>query len=109
MLRTLFGSRTAEMVFFFMLTYKKGYARKISTTFNISLTSVQKQLIKFEEAGVFVSFLEGRTRIFEWNPRYPFLSELQALIKKAFQYLPESEKSKYYKERTRPRRTGKPT
>ena len=108
MLNKLFGSITAEMIFYYMLTYKKGYARKISSVFNFSLNSVQKQLLKFEDAGIFVSFLEGRTRIFQWNPRYPFLSELQALLEKAYLYLPESEKSKYFKERTRPRRTGKP-
>ncbi|MCP4749254.1 MAG: winged helix-turn-helix transcriptional regulator [Proteobacteria bacterium] len=108
MLDTLFGSRTAEMVFFYLLAYKKGYARRIASVFGMSLNSVQKQLLKFEKAGVLVSFLEGRTRIFQWNPRYPFLTELQALLEKAFQYLPEPEKSKYFKERTRPRRTGKP-
>ena len=108
MLHKLFGSRTAEMVFYYMLIYKKGYARKISLVFDFSLNPVQKQLLKFEEAGILVSFLEGRTRVFQWNPRYPFLPELQALLEKAYQYLPESEKSKYFKQRTRPRRTGKP-
>ncbi len=108
MLEKIFGSRTAEMIFYYLMVYKKGYARKISSVLHVSLNPVQKQLLKFEEAGVLVSFLEGRTRIFQWNPRYPFLFELQALLEKAYQYLPESEKSKYFKERTRPRRTGKP-
>ncbi len=108
MLNRLFGSKTAELVFYYMLVYQKGYARRISSVFKISLNPVQKQLLKFEEAGIFVSFLEGRTRVFQWNPRYPFLLELQALLEKAYQYYPESEKSKYFKERTRPRRTGKP-
>ena len=109
MLNKLFGSRSAEWVLYYMLAYNKGYATGISSIFGVSLNAIQKQLIKFEEAGIFVSFLEGRTRIFMWNPRYPFLSELLALLQKAFQYLPEAEKSKYFKGRTRPRRTGKPS
>ncbi|MBU3915267.1 ArsR family transcriptional regulator [bacterium] len=91
-----------------MLVYKKGYARKVSTIVGLSLNTIQKQFIKFEKAGIFVSFLEGRTRIFEWNPRYPFRNELLNLIQKAYDYLPESDKEKYFKYRTRPRRTGKP-
>lgn len=108
MLSKLFGSRVAEFVLYYLCVYEKGYARKISTIFGVSLNAVQKQLMKFEEAGVLVSFLEGRTRIFRWNPRYPFLQELKALLEKALEYLPDSEKAKYFKERTRPRRTGKP-
>jgi len=108
MLNKLFGSRSAELVFYYLFVYEKGYATKISRLFGISLNTIQKQLIKFEEAGVLVSFLEGRTRVFRWNPRYPFLPELKALLEKALDYLPDSEKSKYFRERTRPRRTGKP-
>jgi len=108
MLEKLFGSKSAEMLFYFMLVYEKGYARKISEVFGISLNSIQKQFLKFEEAGIFVSFLEGRTRVFQWNPRYPFLIELKALIRKSYEYLPDSEIEKYFKSRTRPRRTGKP-
>lgn len=108
MLSRLFGSRTAELVFYYLFVYEKGYATKISGLYGVSLNTVQKQLIKFEDAGILVSFLEGRTRVFRWNPRYPFLPELKALLEKALKYLPENEKSKYFKERTRPRRTGKP-
>jgi len=50
----------------------------------------------------------GRTRQFQFNPRYPFLKELKALIQRAMEYLPEKEMQKYYRERTRPRRKGKP-
>lgn len=108
MLSKLFGSRTAELVLYYLCVYEKGHARKISNSFGVSLNTVQKQLMKFEEAGVLVSFLEGRMRLFQWNPRYPFLQELKALLEKALEYLPDSGKTKYFKERTRPRRTGKP-
>ena len=108
MLNKLFGSRTAELVLYYLYVYEKGYPTKMAKVFGLSLNMVQNQLIKFEDAGILVSFLEGRTRVFRWNPRYPFLTELKVLLKKALDYLPDSERSKYFKERTRPRRTGKP-
>lgn len=108
MLDQIFGSKSAEMTLFYMLVYKKGYARRLSTTVGLSLNAIQKQFIKFENAGIFVSFMEGRTRVFEWNPRYPFLKELQNLIQKGYDYLPEIDKDRYFKQRSRPRRTGKP-
>ncbi len=108
MLSKLFGSRTAELILYYLFVYEKGYATKMSRQFGLSLNMVQKQLIKFEDAGILVSFLEGRTRVFQWNSRYPFLPELKALLEKALDYLPDSERSKYFRERTRPRRTGKP-
>lgn len=107
MLATLFSSQTAEMIFYYLLIYEKGYARRIAGLFGYSITGVQHQLAKYEEAGILVSFLEGRTRVFQWNPRYAFLTELKALLSKAFSYLPKSEVEKYFKERTRPRKAGK--
>ena len=37
-----------------------------------------------------------------------FLAELRALLRKALDALPESERRRYFRERRRPRRSGKP-
>jgi hypothetical protein len=50
----------------------------------------------------------GRTRLYTWNPRYPFRRELRALLRKALDQLPASERKRYFTERRRPRRVGKP-
>ena len=63
---------------------------------------------KLEQGGVIVSRLRGRTRIYEWNPRYPFREELLALLIKVFEFMPQADIRKYYSKRTRPRRKGKP-
>jgi DNA-binding transcriptional ArsR family regulator len=68
----------------------------------------QQQLRRLEDAGIIVSRLIGRVRIYTFNPRYPFLKEIKALIAEALEFLPEKERDAYYKKRTRPRRTGKP-
>jgi hypothetical protein len=53
----------------------EGYAREISRFFAIALDPIQKQLNKLELGGILVSFDKGRTRIYMFNPRYPFLIE----------------------------------
>jgi len=108
MLEKIFGSATAEKVLLYMTAYGEGYATGIAKTFHIPLNMVQKQLARFEEAGLIVSTLKGRTRLYTWNPRYPFLKEFKALMEKVFQFVPQEEKERYYLERRRPRRKGKP-
>jgi len=104
----IFGTETTEKVLLYLQSYEEGYATAIADTFGISLNLVQRQLLKLEAEGPLVSQLKGRTRLFLWNPRYPFLKELRALLAKGLEMMPKAELAKYYRQRRRPRRTGKP-
>ena len=108
MLEILFGSRTAERVLMYLHVYESGYAASIASLFEISLSMVQKQLHKFEEGGILVSRKMGRTRMYEWNPRYAFLEELRSLLRRNLEFLPKSIRDQYFRGRSRPRRRGKP-
>ncbi len=109
MLEALLGNATAEKALLYLEQYEEGYATAIADTFgNVSLNMVQRQLARFERAGLLVSVLKGRTRLFRWNPRYPFLKEIRALLAKALRSLPSDERSRYFAQRRRPRRGGKP-
>ena len=108
MLEPLFESDKKEKILFFLYSHGQGYAREIARAFGFNLNTVQNQLIKLESHGVLYSQLMGKVRIFGFNPRYPFRKELEALLKKAMEFLPEEEVRKYYRPRLRPRRTGKP-
>ena len=109
MLEDLFGNATAEKVLLYLEQFEEGYARRIAEDFDrMSLSQVQAQLERFEAAGLLVSQLKGRTRLYTWNPRYAFLDEVRALLRRALRALPEEEKRRYFSQRTRPRRTGKP-
>lgn len=109
MLESLFGNATAEKILLYLERYEEGYATAIADTFgNVSLNMVQRQLARFERAGMIVSVLKGRTRLFRWNPRYPFLKEVRALLAKALRSLPNEERKLYFDQRRRPRRGGKP-
>lgn len=107
MLDALLGGVTAERVLTYLSRFDEGYARGIAQHFGTALDPVQKQLAKFESAGILVSVEKGRTLMYLWNPRYPFLAELRALLAKAYDYLTPKEKERYTV-RTRPRRRGKP-
>jgi len=107
MLEVILGNPTIEKVLLFISVYKEGYAKQMSDTFTIPVNGIQQQLYRLEEGGVLVSQKKGNTRIFTFNPRYIFLDELRGLLNKAMRLLPEQEK-KYYRKRTRPRKTGKP-
>lgn len=108
MLERVLGGNAPERVLLYLENYGEGYAKGIATTFGMPLSVAQKQLRKFEEAGVLVSVMKGRTRLFVWNPRYPFQKELRALLAKVLSFVPEAEVKRFYRQRTRPRRTGKP-
>lgn len=108
MLEPILGNNTIEKVLFFISAYKEGYAKQMSDIFSIPVNGIQQQLCRLEEGGVLVSQKKGNTRIYTFSPRYVFLDELQKMLNKAMKMLPEKEINKYYKMRTRPRKTGKP-
>jgi hypothetical protein len=108
-LEGIFGNASAEKVLLYLEQYGEGYATAIARTFDdLTLNMAQRQLDRFERAGALVSALKGRTRLYTWNPRYPFAPELRSLLAKALELLPASERKRYFSERRRPRRAGKP-
>jgi predicted transcriptional regulator len=108
MLEPLLGSKSSEKVLVFIEALGEGYAREISRFFGTSLSPIQKQLDKLEVGGILVSFNKGRTRIYSFNPRYPFLNELKEILEKALKFYPEDERERLLMNRRRPRRRGKP-
>jgi len=110
MLEYLFSNKNVEKILIYLILHKKANATELSRAFASSLDPIQKTLRKLEDGGLLVSFLEGRTRVFQWNPRYPFLEEIQNLAKKEYEFLPNHMKQSCYQvnKRKRPRKTGKP-
>ena len=107
MIEALLGSKNAERVLIYLFSREEGYAREITRFFDTDLKSVQKQLNRLETGGVLVSREVGRTRPYTFNPRYPFLNELKALLEKALSFYPEKERDELVMNRRRPRAKGK--
>ena len=108
-LETLFGGQAAAKVLLFIENYGEGYASWIARTFEMPVSEVQKQLKKFEEASVLVSRKVGTLRMYTWNPRDPALAGLRQLLQNTLEYgIPEARLKRYFRQRRRPRRAGKP-
>jgi hypothetical protein len=107
MLEPIFGSINAERVLIFIFARDKGYAREISRFFGTQFYPIYAQLERLEFGGVLVSQKVGKTREFQFNPRYPFLNELKNMLEKALSFYPEMDREKLVMTRRRPRRSGK--
>jgi len=108
MLEAILGSLSSERVLVFIFARKEGYAREIARFFETSLAPIQKQLDKLETGGVLASRKVGRTRLYSFNPRCPFLKELKALLEKVMTFCPDDLRERLVMNRRRPRRRGKP-
>jgi hypothetical protein len=85
----------------------EGYAREIARFYDADPDSIQKQLVKFESGGILVRRPAGRTYLYSFDPRYPFLKELKALLEKTLVFYDEDERERLLVFRRRPRRIGK--
>jgi hypothetical protein len=108
MLTPLFGTENSERALMYLLARQEGYAREIAQFFDTNLYSIQRQLDKLEAGGVLVSRMAGRTRLYQLNPRYPFLKELKQLLEKAFSFYPQDVRENLVMNRRRPRKRDKP-
>ncbi|HAG92322.1 MAG TPA: hypothetical protein DCL41_10635 [Bdellovibrionales bacterium] len=107
MIESLVGNKTAERVLLYISNYGEGHVSGISEAFGIPKSQVRKQLLRLEEGGILVARNVGNMRVFQINPRCPFRNELEALLEKILRLLPEKERETFYRDRKRPRRTGK--
>ena len=105
--QSLFGNAVAEKALLYIVNYQEGYINKMANVFGVSPSQMQKQLVRLEAGGILVSQLKGNLRLFTINPRLAIKNELIALMEKELSLIPKADITKYFRERTRPRRTGK--
>ena len=108
MIESLLGSLNCERVLIFLRARGQGYAREMARHFRTGLAPIQQQLEKLERGGILYSELIGRTRLYKFDPRYPFLPELGSLLDKALGSYPKAESEALLMNRRRSRRRGKP-
>ena len=107
MIESLVGNSTAEKVLLYIMNYGEGYTSGIAETFKIPKSQARKQLLRLENGGILVARDKGSLRIFTFNPRCLYKKELEQLLNKILSLLPREQIEKYYRQRQRPRRTGK--
>lgn len=107
MIEALVGNKTAERILLYITNYGEGNISGLANTFKLSKSQVRKQLMRLESGGILVGRDVGNLRMFNFNPRYPLKQELERLCEKALSLLSSEEKEMFYRQRRRPRRTGK--
>lgn len=107
MYAAIFGNATAEKVLLFIANYGEGHTRSIATTFNLSTAQVYQQLIRLEKEGILVAKVSGRTKVFTFNPRLAIKKPLLHLLEQILLLVSPEDQKRYYRERSRPRKTGK--
>ena len=108
MLEAILGSVSKERVFLYLFARGKGYAREIALFFSTSVTPIKKQLEALESQNVLYCEPQGRTLIYRFNPRYPFLKPLKQLLEETLAHYPTKFRDELLFSRHRPRRKGKP-
>jgi len=107
MYKALFGNDVAESCLLYIVNYGEGHINGIARTFAVSPRQAQLQLQRLEAGGILVSSFTGNMRIFRINSRLAIKAELTALMEKILTLLPEADTERYFRQRRRPRRTGK--
>ncbi len=107
-LEAIFGSKSAAISLSFLQNYGEGHVSRIAQTFCVPQTAIKRQLLKFESAGILVSRVVGRSRVFTWNPRSSTAKSLRTFLEGELEKLPKDVKRQYLRQRQRPRRSGKP-
>jgi hypothetical protein len=108
MLEGVFGNRTAEKVLLHVFHYGQIHASAIAQDLGLALNPIMGQLNRFEQAGVLVSKEMGRSRVYAFNPKSPFIGPVRELIRILYESIPLKDRELLFATRRRPRRKGKP-
>lgn len=108
MLDKILGTETAAFIMLHLFHYGEVHARGLARDTGKSLSAIQNQLQKFEEAGVILSKKVGNVRLYRFNKKSPLTKPLMDLIGIIHASMSLPDKAIFFSERKRPRRAGKP-
>ncbi len=95
-LRYILGNTTAERVLLHIFHHNGTTGRQIARDHNLALDPIQKQLKRFEKAGVLRKERHGKSSIYYFREDCPFLPEIIGLIRKAYEYIPEEMRKRVF-------------
>lgn len=96
MIEVLCGNKSVQKILIFLFVNGQCYGTQLHRSLKTPLTPLQKALNRLEKGGLITSYYEGKTRLYQFNPAYPLMPELEQLIKKAYTLLPANKKKDYY-------------
>ncbi len=96
MLEVLCGNKNVQRILIFLFVNGKCYGTQLHRSLETPLTPLQNALNRLEKGGLIISYYEGKTRLYQFNPAYPLMGELEHMLKKAYTLLPANKKKEYY-------------
>lgn len=96
MLEALCGNKNIQRILIFLFVNGRCYGTQLHRSLGTPLTPLQKALTRLEKGGLITSYSAGKTKLYQFNPSYPLIGELEHLLKKAYTLLPAHEKKNYY-------------
>ena len=108
MLNLILGSETAQKIFLHLYHYGESYPSAVAKDFSMSLGQIQRQFERFETAGILISKLSGKTRMYQFNKKFLLTGPFIEMVKMVYDSLPLDEKEILFPSRRKPRRAGKP-
>lgn len=94
-LEGLCGNRNIQNILFFLFVNQKCYGNQLQKALKTSLTPIQNALLRLEKGGIIMSSYEGKTRVYQFDPSFPLLEELEQLLRKAYLLLSAEEKKNF--------------
>ncbi len=107
MLETIFGSETTATILLNIYHYEEIHARAIARNMGKVHGGIVHQLDRLESGGLLVSKEIGRTRVYLFNPKSPYIDPVKKIIQITYDAMPIKVKEKLFQERLRPRAKGK--
>ena len=108
MLDKVLGSEIAMKIMFHLIHYNEIYPSAVAKDYDLALSSVQKQFARFEDAGILVSKMVGKTRVYMFNKKSKAANKFYDFVKVYYDGLSVKDKEKIFSKRRRPRRPGNP-
>lgn len=91
----LFGNRNVANILLFMSLHRTCYGTQLMRELDLPLTPIQHALERLERGEIITSRHQGKTKLYQFNPAYPLLGELLALLKRAYTLLPWQERLRF--------------
>ncbi|PJZ51549.1 hypothetical protein [Leptospira adleri] len=104
----IFGNGTASRVLLHVYHYNEIHSSAIANDYGTAVTPIRLQLERFERSGILVAKNVGRSRVFAFNPKSPFVKPIKDILAIFYNSLSLEEKESIFSTRRRPRQKGKP-
>nr|WP_025177540.1 hypothetical protein [Leptospira interrogans] len=88
--------------------YNEIHSSAIANDYGKTVTPIRLQLERFEKAGILVAKNVGRSRVFAFNQKSPFVKPIKEILSIFYNSLIIEEKENIFSTRRRPREKGKP-